>query len=318
MTSSRWLASLVLVLLMVGPRPGLAQREMYGMGGTTAEDQRRQLQAEARRQVSSLLADYESAWGSRDARALVQLYAREAVLWPGGSGPLTGRDSLARYFTRLLPTVAPMRSRILEFRLGSELAYATLETVRQTPLGADSLLETTGTDVMLLERDPLGDWAIVWHLIRPEHVARRAVPREPPRPAGVTAAGPQTPAAGASPAEARRGFEGLMEAWKAALAGHDSAAVAALFTDDALLAFVDGVPVRGRAAIARWAAGAAGTLATLRTGVGTVRAGGTLAYLSGRFAVEGTPAGGTFVAVLAAEDGQWRIQSQVFLPDRPR
>ncbi|HEX6750098.1 MAG TPA: nuclear transport factor 2 family protein [Longimicrobium sp.] len=304
-----------LLLILAGsisiPSYLLAQREMYGMGGTTAEDQRRQLQAAARQQVSSLLADYESAYGSRDVRALAQLYAREAVLWPGDGGEWRGRDSLAAYFARVLPTVAPMRSRIVEFRLGSELAWATLETVRPTPIGADSVQETFGTDVMLLERDPLGDWAIVWHLLRPERVARREVPREAPRPPPEAAAGRTRVNDGASPDEARRGFQALMQGWKAA---RELAAFEALYAEDALLVTATGVPVRGRAAIALWSAGA--QLDALETTVETVRASGNLAYLSGTFTTTGgeRTGKGTFIAVLIRDQGRWRIQSQVFLP----
>jgi len=303
------LAALVSVAL-----PAVAQREMYGMGGTTAEAQRRQLQAAARQQVSALLADYESAYGSRDVRALAQLYAREAVLWPGDGGEWRGRDSLAAYFARVLPTVAPMRTRIVEFRLGSELAYATLETVRPTPIGADSVQETFGTDVMLLERDPLGDWAIVWHLLRPERVTRRVVPREAPRLATETPATGRTRGAndGATPDEARRGFAALMEGWKRA---RELAAFDALYAEDALLVPAAGGPVRGRAAIALWSASA--QLDSLETTVETVRASGNLAYLSGTFATTGgeRTANGTFIAVLIRDpQGRWRIQSQIFLP----
>ncbi|HEX8905210.1 MAG TPA: nuclear transport factor 2 family protein, partial [Longimicrobiaceae bacterium] len=102
-----------------------------------------------------------------------------------------------------------------------------------------------------------------------------------------------------------------------ARAGGDSTAAGAPFADDALLIFADGAPVRGRDAIARWTRGSA-ALETLRMTPESVRVGGGMAYLSGRFTVGASPSvtGGTFVAVLVEEQGRWRIQSQVFVPDR--
>ncbi|MBV9110705.1 MAG: hypothetical protein JO306_14940, partial [Gemmatimonadetes bacterium] len=119
-----------------------------------------------------------------------------------GGGALRGRDALAIYFARVLPSVLPMRSRISDFRMGSDMAYVTLETVRQSSLGADSLVETTGRDALVMRRGAFGDWSIVWHLVRPETIVRRAIPKEPPpQPAAATPAPPRANESAGAPAE---------------------------------------------------------------------------------------------------------------------
>lgn len=147
-----------------------AQRELFGMGGSGAAEVRRQFEAEARQQVSALLLDYESAWGSRDVAALARLYAPGATLYPAGSGTLTGRDGIRDYFGALLPRVGPLRTQMMEFRVSGDLAFTTLQA-RYVEGDGPSGRSVAATDVMVLRRSVVGAWSIVSHLVRPEPVA---------------------------------------------------------------------------------------------------------------------------------------------------
>jgi|GEM_PF-2268697 len=161
-------------LLFLGHAPALsAQRDIFGMGGSSAAEMRRQFEAEARQQVSALLLDYESAWGSRDVAALARLYAANATLYPAERAMLTGRAGIADYFRALLPAAEPLRTRMIEFRASGDMAFTTVQasyTVRE----GTSQRSVSNTDVFILRRGTTGSWSIVSHLARPETVAAAA------------------------------------------------------------------------------------------------------------------------------------------------
>jgi uncharacterized protein (TIGR02246 family) len=167
------------VLLALAHAPALsAQREIFGMNGTSAADVRRQFEAEARQQVSALLLEYESAWGSRNAGALAGLYASRATFYPAAGAMRTGRPAIADYFRAVLPTVEPLRTQMVEFRASGDLAYATVQVSYAAGAGAERHA-VAGLDVFILRRDVLGSWSIVSHLSRVEPAATAAGDRPP-------------------------------------------------------------------------------------------------------------------------------------------
>jgi len=168
---NRWIAAPAAVLIVVlAARPAAAQRDLYGMGGASATDARRQFIAEAREKVGVLLADYESAWGSRDLRALTALYAGNATVYPAEGGMLTGRDAVRDHFARVLPSVQPLRTRIVEFKAAGDLAFATVQVSYAVKDGAAER-GYLGTDVVVLRRDWAGDWAILTQFSRQDPAA---------------------------------------------------------------------------------------------------------------------------------------------------
>ncbi|MFL5537718.1 MAG: YybH family protein [Longimicrobiaceae bacterium] len=170
------------VLLTLGHAPALsAQREIFGINGSSAAEVRRQFEAEARQQVSALLVDYESAWGSRNAGALAGLYASRATFYPAEGAMRTGRSAIADYFRARLPTVETLRTQMVEFRASGDLAYTTVQVSYAAGEGAVRHA-VAGIDVFVLRRDVLGGWSIVSHLSRVE-------------PAAATAAGDRAPSA---------------------------------------------------------------------------------------------------------------------------
>ena len=176
---TRWIAASAAVLALVcAARPVSAQRDLYGMGGSSAGDARRQFIAEAREKVGALLADYESAWGSHDLRALTALYAGNATVYPAEGGMLTGRDAVREHFARVLPAVQPMRTQIVEFKAAGDLAFATVQVSYALKDGAAER-GYAGTDVVVLRRDWAGDWAIVTQFSRQDPGPVAGAPRVP-------------------------------------------------------------------------------------------------------------------------------------------
>jgi uncharacterized protein (TIGR02246 family) len=170
MNHSRIATAAALLAVACAAHPLSAQRDMYGLGGASPTDTRRQFTAEAREKVGALMAEYESAWGSRDLRALMRLYGDNATLYPAEGGVLMGRDAVQGYFGRLLPTVAPLRTRIVEFKAAGDLAFATVQVSYALKEGAAEHAYT-GTDVVVLRKDWAGDWAIVTHFLRNDATA---------------------------------------------------------------------------------------------------------------------------------------------------
>jgi uncharacterized protein (TIGR02246 family) len=168
------------VLLFLGHAPSLsAQRDIFGMGGSSAAEMRRQFEAEARQQVSALLLDYESAWGSRDVAALARLYAANATLYPAESAMLTGRAVIEGYFRALLPAADPLRTRMIEFRASGDLAFTTVQATYTLRDGTWQR-SVSNTDVFILRRGTTGSWSIVSHLARPETMAASPGGGRPP------------------------------------------------------------------------------------------------------------------------------------------
>lgn len=156
------------LLLLLGHAPVLAaQRDIFGMGGSSAADVRRQFEAEARQQVSALLMDYESAWGSRDVSALSRLYANNATLYPATNPMLTGRAGIVDYFRALLPAVEPLRTRMIEFRASGDMAFTAVQ-VSYAVRDGTTRRSVANTDVLILRRAVTGEWSILSHLARPE------------------------------------------------------------------------------------------------------------------------------------------------------
>jgi uncharacterized protein (TIGR02246 family) len=163
-------------------QPLRAQRDMYGMGGSSASEVRRSFEAETRGQVLTLLSDYESAWGSRDLAALAGLYAANATLYPAAGGMLAGQRSIRDYFRTQLPTLLPLQTRLMEVRASGDMAVATVRVHYQVA-GSGPPRSVTGTDVFVLRRSATGSWSVLSQLSRVEPeggLARDSTPSSDP------------------------------------------------------------------------------------------------------------------------------------------
>jgi ketosteroid isomerase-like protein len=49
-------------------------------------------------ELARVLADYETAWGARDAKALAELFAVDGFVLAGGQPPIRGRAAIERHY----------------------------------------------------------------------------------------------------------------------------------------------------------------------------------------------------------------------------
>lgn len=131
---------------------------------------------------------------------------------------------------------------------------------------------------------------------------------------------PATP----DPAVAQQDIERLRSEWIAAAELDDAETVAALYTDDAVVASSDGPPAVGREAIKQLWTQAFPTASELEIRSSELVASGELAYDYGEFSQRITPAKGKpmdvtgeYLVVLERQsDGAWKIKRHISV-DRP-
>lgn len=162
-------------------RPAAAQKDPLGLPSSTAAEMRQQFLEEARAQVTTLLARYDTAWQRRDVDRLAAFYDDEAVVYPAAAGMLTGRPAVRDYFARLLPSTSALSWRLMDFTASGDMATAIVQVSYQ--VGDEHRSQSlTFTDVYILHRDPLARWSIVSQLSRPEQVwPSLAAPRDTAR-----------------------------------------------------------------------------------------------------------------------------------------
>ena len=152
--------------LALAAAPLSAQRNDLGLNNPTAGEQRRAYENESRVRVQNVLTEFESAWGSRDTAALAAMYAADANLYPAGRALVTGRPAIREYLAAVLPSALPIRTRIMEFHVSGDIAFA---AVQVTPEAAPRFVaDASVTHIFVFRSDDAGRWMIVSHLTRPE------------------------------------------------------------------------------------------------------------------------------------------------------
>ncbi|HEX2204258.1 MAG TPA: nuclear transport factor 2 family protein, partial [Longimicrobium sp.] len=122
-------------------------------------------------------------------------------------------------------------------------------------------------------------------------------------------------------AQVRNTVEGVLAEWRQAWEGSDPRALAAFYTDDAVLLRAGAEPVSGRPMVARALEAALGPVSGVQTVNLDFTASGDAAYYTGKFhrwvdAHGATRAeSGTFVMVLHHVGRTWKIRSYVEMPD---
>ena len=173
MTKTRLAAAASAAVLILAPATLAAQTDLYGIGGSSSSA-RRQFETEARQQVTSVLVEYESAWGSDDPATLTRFYDARAVLHPAEGGVLTGRNAIREYFQTKLGRTAPMLTRVTNFNVSGDLAVATVQVTYLEGEGTPDARRYVGTDVIVLKRGFTDPWIILSHFTRPESVPAEA------------------------------------------------------------------------------------------------------------------------------------------------
>ena len=71
-------------------------------------------------ELARVLTDYETAWSSRDAKALALLFAEDGFVLPNGHAPVKGRAEVERYYTG---QGGPLSLRAIAFAADGKVGY---------------------------------------------------------------------------------------------------------------------------------------------------------------------------------------------------
>jgi ketosteroid isomerase-like protein len=101
--------------------------------------------------LARVLADYESAWGSRDAKALAGLFAEDGFVLASGQPPVRGRAAVERYYTG---HGGPLSLRALAFATEGAVGFIVGGYAREKGQADD------GKFTLTLHKAPDGRWLI--------------------------------------------------------------------------------------------------------------------------------------------------------------
>lgn len=101
--------------------------------------------------LERVLADYEAAWGNRDAAALARLFAEEGLVLPNGRPPVRGRAAIQEYYTG---HGGPLALRAIGFATDGSVGYI---IGGYAPRKGEP---DTGKFTLTLRRDAGGRWLI--------------------------------------------------------------------------------------------------------------------------------------------------------------
>lgn len=184
--------------------------------------------------LDALADSWESAYNAHDAEAVVALYAEEAGVWPANGGGFEGRDEIRGWLTDAFEADPTVRITPGESHVAGDMAMSIGRyALTMSPEGAGEVA-ASGTYMNALERID-GQWRLVASVTNydappPEGMEWNSLPEgEPP--------------------EEDDTFAELVSGYEAAWAAGDAAAVAALHTEDARVAYSDGPILEGRAAV---------------------------------------------------------------------
>ncbi len=104
-------------------------------------------------ELDRVLRDYESAWKSRNASALAELFTPEGFVLSNGKPPIKGQASIAAGF---VDAGGDLRLRGLGYSIGDSVAYI----VGAYGWGATEEVPDVGKFVMTLRKNSTGRWLI--------------------------------------------------------------------------------------------------------------------------------------------------------------
>jgi ketosteroid isomerase-like protein len=148
---------LTALAVLLTSTPARAQRDLYGLPGSFAT-QRRVYEERAREAAGLLLAAYQRAWAMGDAGALARMYDGRGALYAADGRSFQGRREIRRYYEEAIPSAAPPRATLADFRLSGDVAVLTVQVERDG-------VEHPSTHLLTVRRGyRTGDpWEIVSH-----------------------------------------------------------------------------------------------------------------------------------------------------------
>lgn len=137
--------------------------------------------SDARSQIERLRNDWIAAAERDDAATIAPMYAEDAVMVGTGNPPARGREAIQAALTQDFPGSRNLRVESRDLTVSGDLAYDYGEfSVQATPPGGREQTES-GHYIVVLKRQPDGNWKIVKHLSTMPSVAAASGTTTPTR-----------------------------------------------------------------------------------------------------------------------------------------
>jgi uncharacterized protein (TIGR02246 family) len=319
------LLTLSLAALPVTRLAGLAQ-EIPGADSETGAHLKAEHLAYVIANVDTLMADWRSAWSSKNAPGMAALYAEAALVIPSGGAPIVGREAIRRYYEEALRPAGEIGVSVRDVGVGEEIAYL-FGDYRFVDISDNAAVQVFGRHVTIAMRYGR-DWRIRAQLLLPAP--------ESPRPALVGAAaanleplnpdrlGPRTGrTARLRVSFLKRAFtatNAVLAMWRESWRRDDLAEAVEAFSEEGLLILPGGAPMSGRAEIRSRLSDLLPAIGTLHSTILDFDASGGMSYAYGRYFCEcrrdhGGDVLGHYLSVLTAEGWEWRMRALVLWTD---
>jgi CubicO group peptidase (beta-lactamase class C family)/ketosteroid isomerase-like protein len=297
------LASALAALLLATPGAG----QMPGGRGVDTDLQRAQFTSVMLGVVRAQISEWMDVWQSGSVDQLARRYSPTATIVPPGGRPVQGPDEIAEFSAASMALASDAALSITDFDASEGIAYM-YGPYTFAPRHAGEQ-HATGHHVTLLQRDGR-TWRIRAQLYRHDGAPSFFPTGGPlPVPAAMAAAAPAAPIQN----DAMITLAALRNAWS----NGDVRGALALFTHDALLQLpTSSAAARGELLHAELAE-AMGSFRALHTVLVDFGQAERISFLVGRYYLEprsGRAQDGTFIVVLARQQGGRSIRSLVFTP----
>lgn len=187
--------SSVAFLLLLSLVPLAVPAATFGQGahpldfsGGSPLSERARYKAQVLQQVDSVLSRWTRAWDADDTVSVGRLYEDDAALYADDGRRITGRSAIAREIAQERLGLGYVQRGYVDFDISGELAYKVENAIYDTGGG-----DLRRTEMLVLARQPRGNWLIRSHLVRVEreaeeasHTPRLAAPILPPAPQAWT------------------------------------------------------------------------------------------------------------------------------------
>lgn len=112
--------------------------------------------------IKQLAKDWDAAWCTNDADALLCLYADDPVLMPQNQPTVFGRDDIRLLYQSFFEAFSvTAESQFIEAEISGDLAYLWLSyTLKATSLIGGEVIEDRGKSVFIVKRQQDDSWKI--------------------------------------------------------------------------------------------------------------------------------------------------------------
>jgi uncharacterized protein (TIGR02246 family) len=113
-----------------------------------------------------LAEQWAKLWSEKQLDAVVEMYAADGVFLTGQGARVNGREAIRALFKTAFDAINPdLKVHSLRVEQSGKLAYDSGEYAETlTPVGGGAKREGKGNYVMVLRREPNGNWLIAQHI----------------------------------------------------------------------------------------------------------------------------------------------------------